>query len=84
MKKKNSKVWDDEDLLPEYDLESLPIIARGPGHRPREGQARQVTLDADVAEFFETDAAVNEALRTLIRICLGSYRFQSGSKEYGQ
>jgi hypothetical protein len=83
MKKKNSKVWDDEDILPEYDLESLPIIARGPGHRRREGQVRQVTLDADVAEYFETDAAVNEALRTLIRICLASSRVQNGLKNFG-
>lgn len=83
MKKKNSKVWDDEDLLPEYDLESLPIIARGPGHQRREGQTRQVTLDADVAEFFENDVAVNEALRTLIRVCLASSRVQNGLKNFG-
>jgi hypothetical protein len=83
MKKKNSKAWNDEDMLPEYDLESLPIIARGPGHQRRERQARQVTLDADVAEFFETDAAVNEALRTLIRICLASSRVQNGLKNFG-
>jgi hypothetical protein len=27
--------WDDDDLLPQYDLNKLPIVAPGPGYQQR-------------------------------------------------
>lgn len=60
-------------MLPEYDLRQMRIVKRGPGHEAR-GQSREsaqlvtVALDPDVAQVFATDQAVNEALRTLLRM----------------
>lgn len=69
MKKKNADNPDD-DLLSEYDLDQLPIIARGPGHRRKAKAIRvtRVSLEPDVAEIFPDEAAVNQALRLLIRV----------------
>lgn len=70
MSKKTFNVIDDEDfdpndqLLPEYDLKSLKVVARGPG---RQGTPVVVELEPDVARYFQDARAVNEALRTLIR-----------------
>lgn len=65
MKKKNTAKMDD-DMLPEYDLRKLPIVARGPGYK--KAPATTVRLAPDVAEIFSDDQSVNEALRLLIRI----------------
>ena len=55
-----------DDLRPEYDFRALPVVARGPKRKaPHE---ITVSLAADVAETFPDSAAVNEALRLLIRI----------------
>ena len=60
---------EEDDLLPEYDFDNLPIIKRGPGHTNRDLiRTTRVTLDIDVAEVFPNDEAVNQALRTLIRL----------------
>lgn len=70
MSKKTFNVLDDEDfdpndqLLPEYDLKSLTVIARGPG---RQNKPIVIELEPDVARYFPDARAVNEALRTLIR-----------------
>lgn len=63
----------EDDMLPEYDLERLPVIGRGPGYGGERGKVRitRVGLDPDVARIFPDEAAVNEALRTLIRISHG-------------
>ena len=53
-----------DDLRPEYDLAKLRVKAVGPG---RQTDKSLVRLDADVARFFPTEEAVNEALRFLIR-----------------
>lgn len=68
MKKKNTV--EEDDLLPEYDFGQMPIIKRGPGHLNKENVIRmtRVTLAPDVAEVFPDDEAVNQALRTLIRL----------------
>lgn len=70
MKKKNSNHSDEEDdMLPEYDLRQMRIVKRGPGHtNPEAAKLVRVTLDPDVAVAFTDDQAVNEALRTLLRI----------------
>lgn len=54
----------DDDLRPEYDLTKLRIKAVGPGRQTNESV---VKLAPDVARFFPTAEAVNEALRFLIR-----------------
>jgi len=51
-----------DDLRPEYDMSKLTLVAKGPGRGAR------VELAPDVAKVFPTAEAVNEALRTLIRI----------------
>jgi hypothetical protein len=55
----------DDDLRPEYDLESLELRRVGPG-RDISG-TRVVRLEPDVVEMFPDSRAVNEALRFLIR-----------------
>ncbi|MEK7830662.1 MAG: hypothetical protein AAB401_06215 [Acidobacteriota bacterium] len=70
MKKKSSNHFDeDDDMLPEYDLRKMRIVKRGPGHtNPEAAKLVRVTLDPDVASTFTDDRAVNEALRTLLRL----------------
>ena len=59
----------DDELRDEYDLSKLTRRGgRGP-YAERYGQGTNlVRLDADVAAVFQTDEAVNRALRTLIEI----------------
>lgn len=72
MKRKNTAKVDDDDLLPDYDLSKLRLVKRGPGYAKRQNvndeQVVRVTLDPDVANVFDNDKAVNEALRTMIRV----------------
>jgi hypothetical protein len=56
----------DDDLAAEYDFSQLPVVKRGPGRKVP--TALTVSLDPDVAAVFATTAAVNEALRFLIRV----------------
>jgi len=61
MKTQNLDAEKDE-MRAEYDLTQLQVRKRGPG---REGI--EVYLEPDVAKVFPNSAAVNEALRFLIR-----------------
>jgi len=63
----------EDDLRPEYDLKALRVRKVGP---KRAGFAGLVQLEPDVAEVFPDAAAVNEALRFLIRVTRDS-RFSS-------
>ena len=66
MSKASSRVVDD-DLRAEYDFSSMAGGVRGKYvKRYREG-VNLALLDPEVAEAFPTDAAVNEALRTVLR-----------------
>jgi hypothetical protein len=65
MKKKTSPDFED-DLRPEYDFNTLRLVARGPG-RKKPGEV-MVQLAPDVAEAFPDSDAVNEALRFLMRV----------------
>jgi hypothetical protein len=57
-----------EEIQPEYDLSKLKGGVRGKyADRVREG-SNVVLLDKDVARVFKDDRAVNEALRTLMRL----------------
>lgn len=55
----------EDELRPEYDLESLQVRKVGPG---RNGFGDLVRLESDVAKAFPDAQAVNEALRCLIEI----------------
>ena len=74
MKRKNTaKFTEDDDMLPEYDLRQMRIVKRGPGHELRRQKVEPpqlvtVVLDPDVAAVFDNERAVNEALRTLLRV----------------
>ena len=59
----------DDDLLPHYDLDKLPIVKRGPGYSAKTKMVRihSVALDPDVAKVFPDAASVNQALRLLIQ-----------------
>ncbi|MFN0121496.1 MAG: hypothetical protein ACKV2V_13465 [Blastocatellia bacterium] len=52
-----------DDLPAELDIDKLRFVRRGP-----KTDAVTITLAPDVAEVFGTSEAVNEALRTLIRV----------------
>ena len=55
----------DEDIRPEYDFsKGRP----NPYAAPFQAGVTMVTLDPDVAESFPDSAAVNDALRALVRI----------------
>jgi hypothetical protein len=62
---KKIKPETEDELRPEYDLNSLRVRNLGPG---RKGFGDVVRLEPDVAEAFPDAEAVNEALRFLIRI----------------
>ena len=70
MTKKSTAEEEEDEMLPEYDFDQMPIIKRGPGHQNKVNLVRmtRVTLDSDVAEIFPNDEAVNQALRTLMRL----------------
>lgn len=57
-----------DELRPEYDLDQLNI--RGVGTYFKEAVANYgyVHIDEDVREIFPDEQAVNEALRTMIRL----------------
>lgn len=63
---KKPKQTDEDDLLPEYDLESLRVRKFGPSRKtfPQHG----VVLAPDVASVFPDSNSVNEALRFLMRV----------------
>jgi hypothetical protein len=53
-----------DELKSEYNLSQLKVRRVGEGRR----LMNQIQLDVDVAKVFPNSEAVNEALRTLIRI----------------
>ena len=70
--KRTAKVTD--ELRPEYDFASMPEGVRGKyAERYRQG-TNIVMLDDDVAEVFHNARAVNDALRSLIRLAEATTR----------
>jgi hypothetical protein len=65
MKKKSKRRRD--DLRPEYDFWSLPGGVKGKHVAQYRQGTNLVLLDRDVAKVFRDDAAVNEALRTVMK-----------------
>lgn len=64
MKKDKATIQD--ELRPEYDLKRLRVRKMGPERKSFGGSVIQ--LEPDVAEAFPDAAAVNEALRFLMRL----------------
>ncbi|MFQ5668561.1 MAG: hypothetical protein ACE5I7_19320 [Candidatus Binatia bacterium] len=64
MKKKKGP---DDELREEYDFASMEGGVRGKYAERLRGGANIVVLEDDVATAFPTDAAVNEALRAVLR-----------------
>jgi len=64
MKKKSKRR---QDLRPEYDFWSLPAGVKGKHVAQYRQGTNLVLLDRDVAKVFRDDAAVNEALRTVMK-----------------
>ncbi|MEC4812092.1 MAG: hypothetical protein SAK29_02250 [Scytonema sp. PMC 1069.18] len=60
----------EDELRDEYDFTKLLVVTRGPGRK--QAKILTVALEPDVAEMFPDSAAVNEALRFLIRITKNS------------
>jgi hypothetical protein len=67
MKKKVNSEMDDE-LRPEYDFSKLAGGVRGKYVERYRAGTNLVLLEADVAQAFPNEAAVNEALRLLMKI----------------
>ena len=68
MKKAKSEVADQE-MLPEYDFSGA---VRGKYYERYRRSSNVVVLDPDVSEAFPNAAAVNAALRTLVRVARSS------------
>lgn len=66
MKKSSTKKPDDYELRPEYDLAKMTVLPRGRFDPKRRIGKNVVVLDADIAEAFRSDEAVNGALRLLL------------------
>jgi hypothetical protein len=65
MKKDNNTI---DDLRPEYDFSRMKGGVRGKYIRRYRAGTNLVKIDPDVAEVFASDNAVNEALRSLIKV----------------
>lgn len=59
---------DDYELRDEYDLSQMTILPRGRYAPERRAGKNVVLLAPDVVQAFPSDAAVNEALRLVIRL----------------
>ena len=57
-----------DELRPEYDLTQLKGGVCGKYAQRAQQGSNIILLDKDVADVFKDDKAVNEALRTLIRL----------------
>src|SRR5262249_58835491 len=57
----------DDELLPEYDFSSMSGGVRGKYYQRYRAGVNLVLLEPDVAKAFPTAAAVNDALRSVMR-----------------
>lgn len=57
-----------DELRPEYDFSEMSGGVRGKYAKAYRRGTNLARLDPDVAEAFATDAAVNEALRAILRV----------------
>ncbi|MEM9553782.1 MAG: hypothetical protein AAGC60_05965 [Acidobacteriota bacterium] len=66
-----------ESLRPEYDFTSLSGGVRGKYAAQYRRGTNLARLDPDVAEAFDSDRAVNDALRALLEVALRQRRTTS-------
>lgn len=66
--KQNQNTEENDDMREEYDFSNMKGGVRGKYAGAFERIAVTVLLDADIAEVFPDSRAVNEALRTLVRV----------------
>jgi hypothetical protein len=57
-----------DDMRAEYDFSSMTGAVRGKYYRRFRSGVNLVLLDPEVAKAFPSDVAVNEALRTVLRV----------------
>ncbi|MDX2044578.1 MAG: hypothetical protein SF097_25430 [Acidobacteriota bacterium] len=57
-----------DDLPPSLDLENMPRAVEQERKYRERARQKMIRLTPDVAEVFDSSDAVNEALRTLIRL----------------
>ena len=72
MKKANRR--EPDEMRAEYDFSSMKGGVRGKYVRRFRAGTNLVLLEPEVAKAFPTDAAVNEALRTILRATRASKR----------
>jgi hypothetical protein len=68
MRTKKARSSNNDDLRPEYDVSELKNPVRGKYYRRAMTASNLVLLDPDVARAFPDSAAVNDALRMLVRV----------------
>ena len=66
--KSNQDTENNDEMREEYDFSSMKGGVRGKYASAFDKTAITVLLDSDVAKVFPDSQAVNEALRTLVRI----------------
>jgi hypothetical protein len=71
---KKAKPTKRDELRPEYKRSDFGKMVRGKYASRIAGATNVVVLEPEVAEAFPNDAAVNEALRSLINIAKASTR----------
>lgn len=79
MRKDTRKTAD--DLRPEYDFGSMKGGVRGKYAKQYRGGTNLVLLDPELAEAFPDDAAVNDALRAVLKISQTVPRRDNGSRQ---
>ena len=68
-----------DEMRPEYDFDYATAIRGKYYRRLLKGGANVVVLDPDVARSFRSSAAVNEALRSLLRMSEATRRLTTRS-----
>lgn len=81
MKKTSSRSAD--QLRPEYDFRAMKGAVRGKYARAMRAGANIALLEPEVAKAFPTDEAVNEALRTVLRVLKPLGRARRGVEQRG-
>ena len=77
------KVRKSDELRPEYKREDLGPGVRGKYFESYQKGTNLVLLSPDVAKVFATDEAVNEALRSLIKLAEKSTGLTKASSGHG-
>lgn len=77
MKRRGERLSD--DLRPEYDFDYSKAVRGKYYRRLLKGRANVVVLEPDVAKAFRDSAAVNDALRSLLKVARSAGRLPTRS-----